>query len=181
VEAQLGDKVDIILDGGPCRVGVESTVLDMTFCPPRILRPGGMSRERIEALIGQVDIGAGTTGPPVSPGQLKSHYAPRTPLSVHSRSEILSLAYESAEAYLFFDNSSRSAWLAGQAGLSRRDSPRLRVLSESGDLIEAAAALFDTLHSMDTLGASRIRAELAPDGGLGPAINDRLFRAATVV
>jgi L-threonylcarbamoyladenylate synthase len=171
VLGQLGDKVDYILDGGPCRVGVESTVLDLCAGEARILRPGGVSREEVEALIGRAE---GSCSEPAihprSPGQLKSHYAPRTPLSVHSRDELLALPHEAGEVRLFFDASSRGAWRGLLGGAF--------VLSETGNLSEAAARLFDLLHELDGLGASCIRAELAPDRGLGPAINDRLVRAA---
>ena len=85
----LGDKVDIIVDGGPCAVGVESTVLDMTVDPPRILRPGGMPAEAIEAVIGPIDRQPGPRGgfrrAAASPGLLESHYAPRTPLYLVER------------------------------------------------------------------------------------------------
>jgi L-threonylcarbamoyladenylate synthase len=190
VRDQLGDKVDYILDGGPASVGVESTVLDLCSGPPRILRPGGLSREDLEALIGPV-LAAGTDGSgggegaagsagagerPLSPGQLKSHYAPRTSLSVHTREDIITLPYEDGEGRLFFDAASRDAWLEARS----RDLPdgRILALSEAGSLTEAAARLFGLLHDLDSLGLSRIRAELVPGRGLGPAINDRLCRAA---
>jgi L-threonylcarbamoyladenylate synthase len=191
VRDQLGDKVDYILDGGPARVGVESTVLDLASEEPRILRPGGTPRERIEELIGAIAAGPlPSPGPGArrSPGQLTSHYAPRTPLFVHDRETMIALPRDPAEARLFFDGSSRDAWLAARGGISpdgspalpRRISgpPRVRVLSESGDLAEAASRLFGLLHELDGLGLFRIRAEEAPAGGLGPAINDRYYRAA---
>jgi L-threonylcarbamoyladenylate synthase len=192
--------VDIILDGGPAALGVESTVLDMMSPLPRILRPGGLSRERIESLIGPLapaegeeDSGGGENRDAPgfrSPGTLKSHYAPRTPLSLHSREEILSLPQGEGEApflaWLFFDGPTRDAWLSSwlEAGLStpsrRRSLPegRLRVLSETGSAAEAAANLFAALHELDRAGARRILAQRAPAGGLGEAINDRLFRAS---
>jgi L-threonylcarbamoyladenylate synthase len=181
VRDQLGDAVDLILDGGPARVGVESTVLDMTAGTPRLLRPGGTPREQIEALIGEIALGPASeaAGPPGfrSPGQLKSHYAPRTPLTLLSPEEMFRLPPDLAGAYLFFDGPSRDHWLA------RRDTgpvarSRVRVLSERGDLTEAAANLFGLLHEMDGWGLSRVYAERVPDEGLGPAINDRLSRAA---
>jgi L-threonylcarbamoyladenylate synthase len=175
VRDQLGDKVDYILDGGPCTVGVESTVLDLCAGEPRILRPGGISREELEALIGPVSVpatpGGEASASPLSPGQLKSHYAPRTALSVHTRDEMLALPYEAGEARLFFDAASRDNSPPVPEGWAR-------VLSERGNLAEAAARLFELLHFLDGLGASRIRAELVPNRGLGPAINDRLIRAA---
>jgi L-threonylcarbamoyladenylate synthase len=194
VAALLGDRVDMILDGGLCRVGLESTVLDLTAAPPRILRPGGVSREAIEALIGPVAAGsapagstpaAGTPLNPRSPGQLKSHYAPRTGLGLCSPEEMAALPWDPAGAYLFFDRSSRERWLAGpgRKALAPEDGEyaaggRVRTLSETGDLAEAAAHLFGILHEMDALGAARIHAERVRDEGLGPAINDRLSRAA---
>jgi L-threonylcarbamoyladenylate synthase len=176
VRSQLGNKVDIILDGGPARVGVESTVLDICGPEPRILRPGGTPREAIEALIGPVLTGPNAvneTGS-ASPGQLKSHYAPRTPLSAYALEEMSALPGESGQALLFFDGPSRDAWLEGQAGTA----VTIRVLSETGNLCEAAARLFETLHELDRAGFSRIRAQFAPEQGLGAAINDRLRRAS---
>jgi L-threonylcarbamoyladenylate synthase len=182
VAEQLGDKVDIILDGGRSSVGVESTVLDMTqgmpciqglLCKPRILRPGGVSREQIEAIIGPVAMGDNSTtvAAPVSPGQLKSHYAPGVPLTVLRREEMIAQGYEVGLGYLFFDGASRDAWKKG-------DRRHIWTLSENGDAVEAAANLFAILHEMEKPGLSGIRAELAPAGGLGEAINDRLSRAA---
>jgi hypothetical protein len=134
----------MILDGGPARVGVESTVLDMTGSRPRLLRPGGTPRERIEALIGEIAAGpaAAASDPPGfrSPGQLKSHYAPRTPLALLSRDEMLNLPADPAGARLFFDGPARDQWLARQkAGPAEKN--HLRVLSERGDMTEAAAKL----------------------------------------
>jgi L-threonylcarbamoyladenylate synthase len=119
VRDSLGEKVDIILDGGPVRVGLESTVLDIRADPPRILRPGGVPQEAIEALAGPVltgpAAGSGTGAGMVSPGQLTSHYAPRTPLSVFSLEELFAQTVEEGAALLFFDGFSRNAWLAAQA------------------------------------------------------------------
>jgi L-threonylcarbamoyladenylate synthase len=189
----LGDQVDLILDGGPTRVGLESTVLDLCAGDlPRILRPGGIPREQIEALIGPI-MAPGTaevpgTNPeapgtdpaaapaaPRSPGQLPGHYAPRTPLRLHSPAEMAALPNDPAAGYLFFAAPSRDAWTR-----TRRlpPDPRFRALSETGDPAEAAANLFDLLHILDTLGLARILAEAAPTAGLGAAINDRLTRAA---
>jgi L-threonylcarbamoyladenylate synthase len=179
VRDQLGDRVDLILDGGRTRVGVESTVLDMTGPSPRILRPGGVPQEQIEALIGPVASPPEKGAPVSSPGQLKSHYAPRTPLTLYKRDELIALDFDPQGAYLFFNGASRDRWLQG-----RRDLPGaglcsgIRVLSEEGNAAEAAAGLFDTLHELDRLGFSRILAEEVPPRGLGQAINDRLRKAA---
>lgn len=176
---QLGTRVDMILDGGPARIGVESTVLDLAGERPRILRPGGTPRELIEALIGRVDCGpavSGESGPGFrSPGQLKSHYAPHTPLKVCFRGELAVQSPDPAGAYLFFDPASRDQWLAGPG---RGAGAQARILSKTGTLAEAAANLFEILHEMDALGASCIYAEQVREEGLGAAINDRLFRAS---
>ncbi|MDR1100701.1 MAG: threonylcarbamoyl-AMP synthase [Treponema sp.] len=203
VAGLLGDRIDLILDGGPCRVGLESTVLDMSGPLPRLLRPGGLPLAEIEALIGPAAAppgpapAAGAPPGPRSPGQLGSHYAPRTGLTLLSPAEMAVLPYDPAGAYLFFDPSSRNQWLAGpgragqmgagggtgqtgallDAGTEKNRESRVRVLSETGDLTQAAANLFDILHEMDGLGLSRIYAERVREEGLGPAINDRLFRA----
>jgi L-threonylcarbamoyladenylate synthase len=194
VLAQLGDRVGMILDGGPTRVGLESTVLDMSAGQPRILRPGGLPREEIETLIGSVAIGPVGAGPDsgmvpaagiLSPGQLNSHYAPRTELRICPREELVVRPYDPAGAYLFFDRSSQDQWLAGpgQGAAGPPETapgyrPPFRVLSETGDLTEAAANLFNALHELDGSGCSRIYAERVREKGLGSAINDRLFRAA---
>jgi L-threonylcarbamoyladenylate synthase len=180
VRDQLGEKADFIVDGGFSQVGVESTVLDLTADPPRILRPGGVSREALEALAGPVLSGAGIgVAAPNSPGMLKSHYAPRTPLLLHGEAEMLRLPYEKNTGYLFFSGRSRGAWLARQpGGQGSAETPEACALSETGGDTEAAAGLFSALHRMDALGLRRIHAERAPDSGLGRAINDRLERAS---
>jgi len=176
VRDQLGDKVDIILDGGPAELGVESTVLDLCAERPRILRPGGVPREKIEALIGACGTGAADSEAVASPGMLKSHYAPRTPLAVFSREEIIALpgSIDDEAAFLFFDSGSRDAW---QAGKTRIHAP-VKTLSDTGAALEAAANLFEYLHELDRSGVICINAQLAPEQGLGAAINDRLRRAA---
>jgi L-threonylcarbamoyladenylate synthase len=209
VRDQLGDRVDIILDGGRTSVGVESTVLDLSGTnggggaglQPRILRPGGLSREAIEAVIGPVGTSApggsamaavgganGDSEAPVlpgqsgqvSPGQLKSHYAPVTPLVLYSPEAMASLAYIPGELFVFFSAKSRADWLAAQSGRGIFPKDRIWTLSDSGSTLEAAANLFDLLHGLDRLNAPCIRVEEAPPKELGPAINDRLSRASTL-
>ena len=184
---QLGDRGDLILDGGRTGIGVESTILDVSVELPRILRPGGTEREKIEALIGPVEAGpAGggeggeavspasiSGGHPKSPGQLKSHYAPRTPLVLHSGGEMLALKQYPCAAYLFFDGRTRGAW-----GGDKDNGGNVYTLSEDGKALEAAANLFDLLHTIDKIGVQVVHAQQAPAEGLGLAINDRLTRAA---
>jgi L-threonylcarbamoyladenylate synthase len=181
VRDKLGDKIDMILDGGPAQIGVESTVLDITGKSIKILRHGGAPKEEIEKLIGVVDeniSNADASGGFASPGQLKSHYSPQKPLSVFSREEMLRLPYEADTAYLFFDGSARDAWLERRSEAGGQGSAVLRTLSEKGLVLEASARLFEILHELEKCRISRIFAQFAPFEGLGAAINDRLARAS---
>ena len=168
VRDQLGERVDYIIDGGKTLVGLESTVLDLSHGNPAILRPGATPMEAIESLIGPVEMRAGPAAEAanavlLSPGQLKSHYAPHTPLVLYRLGELAAVPELPGEGRLYF------------SGKTADD--KARVLSETGDLTEAAANLFDMLHELDSLGLELIRAEEAPANGLGMAINDRLSRA----
>ncbi len=170
----LGDKVDLIVDGGPCAVGVESTVLDMTVDPPRVLRPGGMTTEAIEAVIGPIGARAAADALPIaSPGLLQSHYAPRTPLYLIDAGTIGSAKPRGRAAAIILS-------AVSGAGLETRTErfALARYLSPTGDLVEAAAGLFAALHELDAGGYDEIWAEKAPDRGLGAAINDRLLKAS---
>jgi L-threonylcarbamoyladenylate synthase len=180
VASQLGEKVDYIIDGGRADLGVESTVLDIASSPrPRILRPGGCPRKEIEALIGPVEVSPPSSipGQPLSqrelrsPGQLKSHYAPRTPLVLYRRGALARLPPVQGEGRLYFKRP------GGAASFTGKGEEGIRILSETGDTTEAAANLFEMLHQLDGLGLSLIRAEEAPSHGLGEAVNDRLRRA----
>lgn len=176
VEMELGDRIEWIIDGGPCAVGVESTVAAFENETLRVLRPGGVSLEALQdALIAQlgaqaprVEIAPLTVTPSAlaSPGQLASHYAPRKRLVLFDEGSIPPL--EDGAAVLA---------LTGEA--SRWNAHSVRVLSPKGDLAEAARKLFATLRELDASDASVIYAErpVAPTG-LGFAILDRLTRAA---
>jgi L-threonylcarbamoyladenylate synthase len=172
----LGDKVDIILDGGPTRIGVESTVLDMSGDVIKILRPGGTPKDAITDIVKEQIANSKEQREEglSSPGLLKSHYAPRTPLTVLNKEEIIRQPYEPGAAFLFFDGATKEEWLKGQGA----QNTIVRNLSEKGSLSEAAACLFETLHELDKSGVSRIFAQFAPQDGLGEAINDRLRRAS---
>lgn len=162
VAESLGDRVSMILDGGPCAVGVESTVLDLTGDRPTLLRPGGATREAIEAVTGPIALSdAVPTGDSArkSPGQLASHYAPSRPV----RLEATSVAGD--EALLAFGSPLPGACLTLN-------------LSAAGDLSEAAANLFAQLRALDRPEIARIAVMPIPQAGLGLAINDRLRRAA---
>ena len=157
----LSGRIALILDGGPCRVGLESTIVSLAE-PGRavLLRPGGTAREAIEAVIGPLeDPDTSHDAAPHSPGRLKSHYAPKAALRLNAA------APEPGEAFLAFG-----------AETLQTDYPKIN-LSPSGSLTEAAANLFAALRTLDSQ-ADRIAAAPIPREGLGAAINDRLARAA---
>lgn len=157
VRRHLAGQVAAILDGGRCKVGVESTVISFLDQTPRLLRPGGIARADIEAILGHALIVESHATRPHAPGQLASHYAPRAELRLNAD------APQGDEAYLGF-------------GPLHRHGPHS--LSETGDLVEAAAQLFQLLHRLDATGVDRIAVAPVPHTGLGEAINDRLTRAA---
>jgi L-threonylcarbamoyladenylate synthase len=158
---------------------VESTVLDVEA--RRILRPGGVSREALEALIGPLETASDVTygGATPSPGLLKSHYAPRKELSIHRAEAMRRLSFFADSAYIFFDRPLFKAFAEHNSLSSDRNYANIFVLSEHGSLNEAAASLFDTLHLIDASPAVRIHAARVSEAGLGAAINDRLLRAAS--
>ena len=157
VDHGLGDKVSLILDGGPCRVGVESTVLDLTQDPPVILRPGGITVHRIEEALGCSVAGIGADAAIRAPGMMASHYAPSRPLFLNRHDA------RPGEALLAFGPDYPDATLN---------------LSVRGDLTEAAANLFAMMRRLDIPDYSAIAVTPIPSCGLGVAINDRLHRAA---
>ncbi len=150
----LSGKIDAVLDCGPCDVGLESTIVGFDGGPV-LLRAGGVPREAIEATLGtQLAIRA-SHDVINAPGQLLSHYAPDAPIRLNAETA------RDGEVLIGF-------------GAVKGD----YMLSTSGDLIEAAATLFQMLHKMDTIGATRIAIAPIPMDGIGAAINDRLTRAA---
>ena len=163
VLTELEGRIDAVLDSGACAVGVESTVLDLSGSQPVFLRPGGVTMEAVEALIGPIARGVGEGGAVRSPGMLRSHYAPGLPVRLDAHD------VRADEALLAF-----GPGLGGAAVVFN--------LSEGGDLAEAAARLFQGLRWLDAeatrRGLARIAAMPVPDTGLGAAINDRLRRAA---
>lgn len=162
VEEELGYKIALTLEGGACRVGVESTILELTSHPPRVLRLGAFSVEKLEEILGVVEVVTASTV--VAPGMLDNHYAPRTPLYLCDHLDTVSDQAFSQNACLHF-----SQLGAGSNHLT---------LSLTKNLTEAAANLFSSLRQLDQSGAGMILAELVPDVGLGRAINDRLFKAS---
>jgi len=167
VRDQLGDQVDLILDGGPCPVGVESTIVSFLEEEPMLLRPGGVSLEEIESVIGKVE-----TLPfkdrPTAPGMLPKHYAPRTPIVLDWGEKNLDRYKDKNIGLLVFQEP--------------RNNPKLHpteILSKNGDLREAAANLFAAIRRLDALNLDLIVATPIPEVGLGRAIVDRLRHAAS--
>lgn len=165
VREQLEGKADRILDGGPCAVGVESTIVSFCGPKPMLLRPGGLPVEEIEAVIGPLEFPAEEERP-LAPGRLPRHYAPRTPVVLGSESDLLP-----------FD---------GRLGLLCLKPPReagrfvaVETLSKTGDLQEAAAGLFAAMRRLDRLNLDYIVAQPFPRHGIGHALMDRLTRASS--
>lgn len=160
VLAELGDRVATILDAGPCPIGIESTILDLTSDRPVLLRPGAVTEEQLASIAGALEKAA--AGAPVrAPGMLSAHYAPDRPLRLEASEAVAD------EVLIAFGPNPVSG-----AG-------RTLSLSPSGDLTEAAARLFATLREADASGLRRIAVMPIPDQGIGRAINDRLRRAAS--
>ncbi|SEO83371.1 translation factor SUA5 [Salinihabitans flavidus] len=155
VKAGLDGRIEAILDGGPCDVGLESTIVGLDGETPVLLRPGGLPQEALEAALGQPLADRHTGDPLTAPGQMSSHYAPDAPLRLNAG------AAREGEVLLGF----------GLVDCALN-------LSRAGDLVEAAANLFHHLHALDAQGARAIAVSPIPDRGLGRAINDRLRRAA---
>jgi L-threonylcarbamoyladenylate synthase len=165
---QMAGKVDLVLDGGDCSVGVESTIISFASAQPVLLRPGGVPVEEIEAIIGPLDIGSREGNPAVvAPGMLPRHYAPCTPLKLIRRDETWQPNAGDRVGVLAFQGIPCPTAFAA-----------VEILSAAGDLREAAAHLFAALRRLDAQRLDLILAQTVPDTGLGLAINDRLLRAA---
>lgn len=165
VNEQLGDKIDYILDGGVCDIGIESTIIGFVDEKTTLFRLGGLGIEDIERVVGTVHLQLNASSNPLAPGQLKSHYAPGTKVIV-GNIETLLREYGSECAVLSFEKDYKAE--------------HQFILSPTGDMAEAAKNLFLALRKLDKLPIDTILAEYAPDEGLGKAINDRLKRAAAV-
>jgi len=167
VRDQLGDQVDLILDGGPCEVGLESTIVSFIEEKPRLLRPGGLPLEEIESIIKKVETNPIEEKRPSAPGLLPKHYAPRTPIVVEGWERNFDRYQNRRVGLLVFRDTNIP--LPFQ---------HVEVLSPQGDLREAAANLFAAIRRLDALNLDLILAEPVPEAGLGRAIMDRLRRAS---
>ena len=166
VVKQLKDKVDIILDGGNCSIGVESTIIHIKDDEITLLRPGGLAIEEIENIVGTVKILNTRIESPISPGQLAYHYAPQIPLKFFNEVNITDYKNKKVGALFFKKNFT-------QINFSDE-----KILSSEGDLREAAANLFSHLHDFENKSLDVILVERIDEIGLGKAIMDRLRKAA---
>ncbi len=168
VREQLGDRIDFVLDGGPCEVGIESTILSFSEEKPKLLRPGGIPLEEIESIIGKVEFNSTNSERPLAPGMLPRHYAPQTPIL---------LEWDEGKEEL---REKKIGLLAFKEPKTSSIFSHIEVLSRNGDLKEAATNLFSAIRRLDQLGLDLILAEPVPEIGLGRAIMDRLRRASSL-
>lgn len=166
VEEQLGSSIDMILDGGPCNIGVESTIISFTNETPVLLRHGGFPVEQVQKEIGTVIIPDTSDYKNASPGRCLRHYAPLTPLRFGYSPDFHHLG------------NLKVGILSLKTPAEIENFAAVEILSRNGDLNEAACNLFSALRRLDSAKLDLIVAEKVPDQGLGRAINDRLFRAA---
>jgi L-threonylcarbamoyladenylate synthase len=163
---QLKDRIDLIIDGGDCAVGVESTILQFIDNKFTLLRPGGLPVEKIETLIGKIDIKEFKTDSPIAPGMLPYHYAPKIPLKILTE-ENIELNKNKRIGVLFFKEKKYEINFASE-----------KILSKTGNLRESAANLFHHLHEFEKEKIDIILAEQVEEHGLGRAIMDRLRKAS---
>jgi len=167
VEEQLGSKIPMILDGGECDCGVESTIVDFTVEPPELLRFGGISKEQIETVCGPINLGKPVLERPLAPGQLASHYSPNTRLEIINPGEIPNTA------------AGLKVGLLTTGDQINFDVDMLESVSLENNLQEAAHNLFAALHRLDDAKLDVIYAYSFPEEGIGRAIMDRLRKAAS--
>jgi L-threonylcarbamoyladenylate synthase len=167
VADQLGEQIPYVLDGEPCPVGLESTIVGFEEDRPVVYRLGGLALERLEAVVGPLKVRSHSTSNPKAPGMLSSHYSPRKPFRLVSVEEALKSVLPMRLGVLAFREPSPLVPVAQQ-----------RVLAPSGEVGEAAKNLFAALRYLDGLDVDLIVGEGVPETGLGRAVNDRLRRAA---
>ncbi len=180
VLADLDGRIDCVLDGGPCAVGVESTVLDLTATPPRILRPGAVTLEELREVAPKIAGPLATETRPVAraPGQMERHYAPRTPLVVFAGQGARSLAAIRSEAEAALAQGKRVGALLPDDEISALSGLDARIESLGADLAAVSRNLYAALRTLDAAGLDLLLTHTYDDEGLGLALNDRLRRAA---
>ena len=166
VKKQLGDEVEMILDGGPCKIGVESTILRVTNRGYELLRPGGIEIEKLEGIVGKILILPQRDKTPIAPGMLPFHYAPETPLAFLTKENLKKYSGKNVGALHFCEN---------KTGVKFKIE---KFLSRTGDMREASANLFAYLHEMENEELDIILVEKFKEEGLGRAIMDRLKKAS---
>jgi L-threonylcarbamoyladenylate synthase len=174
VQAHFPDGISMVLDGGPCDVGVESTILSLAGEMPVLLRAGGIPREDLEAWIGPIAAAGPDPAKPQAPGQLPGHYAPRT------RLKLIPAPWDAGGTLPQGLGNPGGPGRIGWLGFRSRPAfpfAAVELLSPGGDAREAAARLFACLHRLDRSGLDLILAEPLPETGLGAAIMDRLRKA----
>jgi L-threonylcarbamoyladenylate synthase len=171
VREELGDAVDLVLDGGPCAVGIESTVLDLSGTKPTILRPGGVSRRQIEHVLGPVDVFSGAAPveqPAASPGQQGTHYAPRTPAVRFETPQRGIIQIDTADG-----RPNGLMALSPLPGLKKWE----RIVAMPNDPADYARHFYAVLRELDDMGLVTIFIEMPPDRPEWLAVRDRILRA----
>lgn len=168
VDDQLGNQIEYILEGGECKIGIESTIVGFEEDIPTVYRLGGLSIDAIESVIGKIRIQLNVSSNPIAPGQLKTHYAPRKKMIVGELTHLINQHKEK-----------RIGILAFRHAVTGIDKSNQLILSANGLIDEAAQKLFYSLRELDKMNIDLILAERVPEVGLGKAINDRLMRAAS--
>ena len=168
VNQQLGKQIPYILDGGDCSIGIESTIIGIENDKIILYRLGGLSLNAIEAVVGKVQININQSSNPKSPGQIKSHYAPKKPFYIGDIQELI---------YQFRDKKVGIISFGKNANFKQQNIVEYN-LSLVGDTYEAAQNLFGTMRILDNSAIDIIVTDYLPETGLGLAINDRLQRAA---
>ena len=173
VARSLGDRVDLILDGGPTTVGIESTVVDLRGSQPSILRPGVLGPREIEPVVGALAISNETTGEAArpAPGMLDRHYAPRAQLRLFAAAEAASIGREASAL------TARGARVAALVLSSSADGP-VEIVRMPTDAARYAQRLYATLHDLDDAGYDMVFVERVPDGDAWAGVRDRLERAS---
>jgi L-threonylcarbamoyladenylate synthase len=170
VQKSLGNKIPMILDGGDCQIGIESTIVGFPDGKATVYRKGGISIEAIEAVIGKVNVIENSSSKPDAPGMLQRHYAPNAKMLLGNLEELL-------QKY----NSDKTVILSFQKEYYNIPKNQQFILSKKGDFTEAAHNFFNFLRMIDEKNPEFILAELLPEIGLGRAINDRLKRGAVSI
>lgn len=171
VVRSFGEKAPYVLDGGPCKLGLESTIIGFLDDKPVLYRHGSVPLEQIENICGKVETYTNAVGPPRSPGMLSKHYSPSTRTLLSDNPRLLASAMRS--------KGNKIGLLLFDGAASYVEAEHIEILSDCGDLSQAAMKLYSALHDLDQKKLDVIIAEKVPDTGIGRAINDRLIRASS--